>query len=104
MNKLYRVLISFAVLTASFTMAALPPQHQRAAEFSQIIGSIEIIDLFMAERILIDGVQLLEPDLYVVTGGDCQLLVRIVDTPVERPDGWVGARQFELSLGEIDCS
>ncbi len=104
MNKLYRLLISFAILSASFTLAALPPQHQRAAEFREIIGSIEIMDLFMAQRVLIDGVHLLETDLYVVTGGDCQLLVRIADQQVDKPEGWVGARQFELLIGEISCA
>ena len=105
MKRLPRLLTALTILAAATALAALPPQHQRAAELSAIVGSIEIIDLFLAEGLYIDGINRVDDDVYLVTGGSCELTVIIADVPA--PEGelpMVGARQFELQLGELSCS
>ena len=78
-------------------LAALPPQYQRQAEFSAVLDTAtEIFGI----GLLIDGIELSEPDVYSVDSGACTLTVRIVD---KREPGWVGPREFEAVPDPLEC-
>ncbi|MGV3574285.1 MAG: hypothetical protein ACO1O4_03995 [Devosia sp.] len=81
-------------------LAALPPQYQRQAEFSAVLdAATEVFGI----GLLIDGIELSEPDVYSVDSGACTLAVRIVDKPKKREPGWVGPREFEAVPDPLEC-
>jgi hypothetical protein len=81
-------------------MAALPPQYQRQSELLTVIGSMEVVDA-VGE---IDRVELIEWDLYRVTGGGCHVDVKIVDVPRKPGEEEVaGPRVFTIAVGDVVC-
>jgi hypothetical protein len=83
-------------------LAALPPQHQRMAEFRAIVGDGSIARAFGATPI--DRIERVGRDLYRVEAGDCSLDVAIVSNPNWNPPGpWSGARKFILEPGRAVC-
>jgi hypothetical protein len=103
MNELKRPLIIFAVLVSSISLAALPPQYQRLAELKAVLEHGAVIGAFLDQSHLVEGIELVEADVYRVTGGNCVLIARIVDLPQQGPL-MVGARQFEVQVEPISCS
>lgn len=81
--------------------AALPPQYQRTAEFKAILENTAVVEAFTAHRQLIERVEYVKPDLYRVSAGQCVLEVTLKEKPL--PEGMVGARQFDLEVGAVDC-
>lgn len=82
--------------------AALPPQYQRQRELVSIIESGEVSDALDGRPI--DAIETDGSDTYIVSAGDCKLIVEIVGTGKRMPDGWVGPRQYHLKVGEADCN
>lgn len=81
-------------------LAALPPQYQRQAEFSAVLdAATEVFGM----GLLIDGIELSEPDVYSVDSGACTLSVRIVDKSKKREPRWVGPREFEAVPDPLEC-
>lgn len=102
--RLLLAAIGLTIVTGSAAQAALPPQYQRQAELLAILQSDAVIDAF-GISLPIEGIRLVETDLYEVTSGACTLPVRIVD--VARPDaeaGFVGPRNFAVEAGQISCT
>lgn len=81
--------------------AALPPQWQRVAELKAILDNGDLVEAFAGQRRMIDRVEYVRPDLYRVVGGECFAYVTIAEKPL--PGGMVGARQFDVVPGKIDC-
>lgn len=104
MRRIKNVLTALLIVAVPTALAALPPQHQRAAELVAIAQHQELIELFMAQGQLLDAIEYVAVDAYLVSGGECTLSVTIVDVPAE-PNAlpMVGARQFTLELGELNC-
>lgn len=99
MMSLPVMLIGLSGLSAQ---AALPPGYQRTAEFKAILESTAVVEAFNAHRQFIEHVEYVKPDLYRVSAGQCVLDVTLKEKPL--PDGMVGARQFDLQVGAIDCT
>lgn len=100
MKYLYRF-AAFTVLTASLpASAALPPQHQRAAELKAILNNADVVGAFEGRPI--DRVEWVAEDQYRVTAGRCVLAVAIVGKPL--PPGMVGARRFDVVPGKVECA
>ncbi len=87
-------------LSAAAAGAALPPYWQSAREISTIVSDPRVHDALAYE----------EPILAITTAGDdvyelrterCTVTVRIVDVPLAEP--MVGARQFDLEVGDAQC-
>src|SRR5688572_18017278 len=101
-----RICLSLAVAGAAAlasvpAQAALPPQYQRLAELRAVLAHPGVTGAFgVADPI--DRVEYVRPDLYRVTGGRCQLDVRIIGLPM--PRGMVGGRRFEARPGRRVCS
>ena len=88
--------IAALILLPTTSLAALPPQYQRAAEMRAVIDA--------AAHVLgteIESVRFLELDRYEVRAGPCILLVDIVGRPQE--PGLVGPRQFDAVPGAPVC-
>ena len=105
MKRFKNVLAALLIVTTSGALAALPPQFQRAAELAAMVQHQGLIELFTAQGQLIESVQYVDVDSFLVSGGTCTLAVTIVDVPAD-PDAlpMVGARQFTVELGELNCS
>lgn len=93
--------LSFAAalaMVAGAAQAALPPQHQRAREFTAVIGE--------ATRALggqpIDAVERLTEFEYRVRAGPCLLEVRIAFPPPTN-DPVPGPRMFSVTPGKPRC-
>lgn len=96
-NGLYIWAIAAAGLAAIPAAAALPPQHQRAAELRAVLDqAVSAFGSAPIERIEYAG-----PDLYRVSAGRCRMEVRIVDLPT--PRNMVGGRRFEARPGRPVC-
>ena len=81
--------------------AALAPNHQRIAEMKAILDHPQVVSAFAVS----DPVVRLEyraADRYLVVTAKCQLPVRIVGR--QQPAGMVGARQFDVEPGAVQCS
>lgn len=101
MNHVKMIVGAAAMIFAVPALAALPPQYQRAAELKAIIDNDDIPAAFPGGT-PIDRVEYVSNDLYRVTAGKCSLEVKIVDQPM--PEGLVGPRRFELSVGKVECA
>ena len=82
--------------------AALPPQYQRQRELVSIIESGEVSDALDGRPI--DAIETDGFDTYIVTAGECTLIVELTGTGERMPDGWVGPRQYDLKVGEAECA
>ena len=82
--------------------AALPPQYQRQRELVSIIESGEVSDALDGRPI--DAIETDGFDTYVVTAGECTVIVEITGADERMPDGWVGPRQYDLKVGEAECA
>lgn len=80
--------------------AALPPEHQRIAEFRAILDSADVMQA-LAGRSPIDRIEHVAPDRYRVTAGTCVLDVRIQGHPL--PQGMVGPRRFSVVPETPSC-
>jgi hypothetical protein len=81
------------------SLAALPPQYQRARELSAVIDATA--DAFNDG---IEGVEYVDVDLYRVSGQGCHLDVNIVDVPPKPGEEMTaGPRQFTTQVGELTC-
>ncbi len=96
--RIVTVVAAAAALLSMPAVAALPPQYQRAAELRAVIDAT--VDVLGIEH-PIERIELVEPDLYRVTSGPCQVDARIVDKP--QASGMVGPRQFEVQPGNLVC-
>lgn len=79
--------------------AALPPEYQRVAELKAILDNSDLVSALRGQ--MIERVEYVRPDLYRVTAGECFVMVSIVGKPL--PPGMVGARQFDVVPGKVDC-
>lgn len=100
MFRLRTLAFTAAALLISVVAAALPPHYQRLAELNAILNHTEVAATFGIYR-PIESVEYLETDLYRVTGAGCHMFVHIIGLPL--PDGFVGARQFEVRLDDLHC-
>ncbi|MBK1795175.1 hypothetical protein JHL21_11770 [Devosia sp. WQ 349] len=99
-----KTIISAIFIAAIATIpahAALPPQYQRQAEFVAVLNAATEV---LGVQHIIDTIELTEPDLYVVTSGNCTLAVRIKDVASNGGTMMVGPRQFEAQPEEIICA
>lgn len=100
MHRLRTITLLIMLLLLPSALAALPPHFQRLAELNAILNS-EVVSIFGIGR-PIEVLEYVGVDLYRVAAGDCEMLVHIVGRPL--PEGFVGARQFDVELGELTCS
>lgn len=96
--KLFAVSALLLLLPAA--MAALPPHFQRVAELSAVMNDSAVAEAFGIMR-PIDAIEYVDVDLYRVTGGTCHMFVRLLG--IAMPEGFVGARQFEVVPGDLVC-
>lgn len=90
MPRLALILIS-VLMSTSPSLAALPPHFQRKAEIEAVLKSaVEILGIGQP----VDAISFIETDRYEVRSGNCTMVVRIIDTPGQKPDGWAGPRDF----------
>ena len=94
------VLFAAAAATAAPVPAALPPQHQRAAELRAVLDHPGVVGAFGSTPI--ERIEYLRTDLYRVTAGRCRVNVTIVDLPT--PSGVVGGRRFEARPAAPVCA
>ena len=81
-------------------IAALPPQHQRAAELRALLAHSGVVGAF--DGAPIDRIEYVRRDLYRVTAGRCHVDVAIVSLPTRRDV--VGPRRFEARPGQRVCA
>lgn len=101
MRTIRTIVFTAGALLISASLAALPPHFQRLAELNAVMNHADIAATFGINQ-PISSVEYLDVDLYRVTGGACHMFVRIVGLPL--PEGFVGARQFEVVPGELQCA
>ncbi len=95
--------IALTLLALGPAEAALAPQYQRLVELQALLADGAIVEAFgMAHPI--DGLFYVGPDQYRITGGPCQMQVRVVDAPTPHPAGFVGPREFALEPGALICN
>ncbi len=88
-----------AALTALPAQAALPPQYQRLAELRAVLDHQGVAAAFGGTPI--GRIEYVRTDLYRVSAGRCHVDARIVGLPM--PRGMVGARRFEVRVGQRLC-
>ncbi|MAW89179.1 MAG: hypothetical protein CMJ42_21885 [Phyllobacteriaceae bacterium] len=88
-----------ACLFALPALAALSPWYQRQKELERIITDARVMEALDAEPI--DAIERTDEDEYRVYGGDCAVMVTIVDVP--GGEDIMGPRRFDLDIGEADC-
>lgn len=94
--------VCWSVVLPGPVLAALPPQHQRMAEFRAIVSESSIASRFGTTPI--DRIERIEPNLYRVAAGACSLNVTIVPDPKWKPASpWAGARKFVLAMEQVVC-
>ena len=81
-------------------IAALPPHYQRLAEINAILNNTGVAEIFGIEK-PIESIEYLAVDVYRVTGGGCHMFVRLFGKAM--PEGFVGARQFDIVLNDLHC-
>jgi hypothetical protein len=89
-----------ACLTPLSAAAALPPQYQRAEELGRIITDRAVQASLQDQPI--NSVTMTAQDVFQVTSDDCTVEVTLFDLP-SPGGGWVGPRQFDLTVGQADC-
>ena len=94
------IVLATAAILALPAPAALPPPHQRLAEFRAVINHPEIASALGGD--LLTRIEYVREDLYRVSGTRCRLDLAIVTTP--GPPGLVGPRQFEVRATDRSCS
>ena len=94
------MVLATAAILALPASAALPPPHQRLAEFRAVINHPEIASALGGD--LLTRIEYVREDLYRVSGTRCRLDLAIVTTP--SPPGPVGPRQFEVRATDRSCS
>lgn len=92
--------LTLLVAATTPTLAALPPQYQRQAEFTAVLDAAT--EALGVSR-LIQAIEMTEPDVFVVRSGECSVTVRIVDAPSKKEPGWVGPRAFEAKADAVAC-
>ncbi|KQT48545.1 hypothetical protein ASG47_09390 [Devosia sp. Leaf420] len=92
--------LTLLVAATTPTLAALPPQYQRQAEFTAVLDAAT--EALGVSR-LIQAIEMTEPDVFVVRSGECSVTVRIVDAPSKREPGWVGPMAFEAKADAVVC-
>jgi hypothetical protein len=80
--------------------AALPPQYQRAEELGRIITDRAVQSALKDQPI--NSITMTAQDVFEVASDDCTVIATLFDLPAPG-DGWVGPRQFDLTVGEADC-
>lgn len=90
-------LVLSAVLQAN---AALPPYWQSAREISAIVEDGRVHDALRHEEPIL-SISTTGDDVYLLKTERCTLSITIVDKPQAEP--MVGARQFEIEIGEAIC-
>lgn len=88
------------ICLASAAHAALAPNHQRIAEMRAILDHPQVVGAFAASDPII-RLEYRAPDRYLVETAKCQLPVRLVGR--RQPAGMVGARQFDVEPGTVQC-
>lgn len=101
MRPIRMLAFTAAALFFSVVAAALPPHYQRLAELDAVLNHAGVVEAFGINQ-SIDSIAYVDVDLYRVTGGSCHMYVRIIG--IALPDGFVGARQFDVSPGELQCA
>ena len=95
--------VALTLAATSMATAALPPHYQRQAELVAILQSDDVIEAFGIGQ-PVEGLRLIETDLYEVRGGKCRMEVRIIDVPrTDVEPGFVGPRNFKVEAGELTC-
>ena len=100
MKKLSLAASAFLALPL-IAQAALPPQYQRQRELESVITSPDVEDALQSRPI--DSISTEGDDTYIVTGGDCSVVVLIVTDPAPQAPGWAGPRQYHIEVGEARC-
>lgn len=95
--KRMAILAATLAMTAP-TLAALPPQYQRAAEFRAVINvAAEVLGL-------IDSVRFIADDVYEARSGTCIVIVTIENLPPEKGrEPIAGPRQFRAVAQQPTC-
>jgi hypothetical protein len=94
------VAVGLLLAATAPSLAALPPQYQRANELSAVISATS--DAFGFDGI--ESVEYVDVDLYRVKGAGCHVDVKIVDVPPKPGEEMVaGPRQFTTEVGERSC-
>lgn len=79
-------------------LAALAPEHQRAAEFRAVIArATEVLGL-------VKSVEFMSHNLYEARSDDCLVVVTIEDLPLQESSEPVdGSRQFKAIAEPLNC-
>jgi hypothetical protein len=97
------VRIGFAImalaLATSAARAALPPQYQARRTLVQILESQLVSDAVGGNSIM--SISTTDNITYVLKAETCEIVVQLVD--VERPDGEVGPRNFDVTIQSSTC-
>jgi hypothetical protein len=88
----------FALLGAP-SFAALPPNYQRLVELRAVLDAIQPLIEEIGE---VTAIEFIAFDLYEVRSDRCRVAAHIVDVALE--PGFVGPRQFTVTLGKIACA
>lgn len=92
--------LTLLAIASTPTLAALPPQYQRQAEFTAVL---EAATEALGVSRLIEAIEMTEPDVFVVRSDACSVTVRIVDAPSKKEPGRVGPREFEAKADGVVC-
>lgn len=90
---------SLLMVAATAASAALPPEYQRLVEIRAVLDAIQP---FLGEIGEVTAVEFIAFDLYQVRSDRCRVAAQIVDVALE--PGFVGPRQFTVTLGKIVCA
>lgn len=99
MRPLLPIFAFGSAVIAAPALAALAPQHQRAAELRAVIADPGVGNAFAG--VPIERVEFVRRDLYRVSAQGCRLDVAIVDLPT--PPDVAGGRRFAVKAGRKLC-
>lgn len=94
--------VSACLALPLIAQAALPPQYQRQRELESIIKNADVAEALNSRPI--DSISTEGDDTYIVTGGDCSVVVSIVNDPAPKGPGWAGPRQYHVEVGKATCA
>ena len=89
-----------SVLGAACASAALPPYWQSAREIQAILDDPRVHDALEYQEPIL-SISTTGDDIYVLTTARCRVTITIIDKP--QAEVIVGARQFDLEVGEAQC-